>query len=137
VNEVVGRELRLNGLGPASDYFGAAFTASQADYAHILRHGVVFNHYLQPAGSNLVSECIGAGTRLLINRHPAFEEYLGASYPLFYATPDEADARLADACSARSADAVRQHLAAVRQSRSIGQFCRELARIGENAYERL
>jgi hypothetical protein len=137
VQEVVNKELRLNGMGPMETYFGNAFTASQDDYAHILRNALVFNHYVEPAGSNLISECISAGTRLLINRHPAFEEYLGADYPLFYESGSEADLKARQAITRGTAAQVTTHLEDVRNRWSIGAFCRELERIGQDIYRRL
>jgi hypothetical protein len=136
LRNVVDRELRLAGLGRAEDYFGDVYTASQADYAHILRRAVIFNHYIRPAGSNLISECISAGARLVVNRHPAFEEYLGTDYPLFYDGPDDADATVEHACTPASRSQLREHLEALMSHRSIDLFCRDLARIGQDVYAR-
>ena len=136
LREVVDKELRLSGLGRAKDYFGEIYSASQSDYAHILRRAVIFNHYLQPAGSNLISECISAGARLVVNRHPAFEEYLGTDYPLFYDSLEEADAKLDMACSPFVGQVVQEHLASIQESWSIRKFCRDLSRIGEDIYAR-
>ncbi|MGQ8366931.1 glycosyltransferase family 2 protein [Glaciecola sp. 1036] len=91
INDVVNRELAENGLLEIEHYVADMYNASNDEYQDILSHGIVFNHYIQPAGSNLISECISAGTKLVINRHPGFESYLGADYPLFYDSTDEAE----------------------------------------------
>ena len=134
LREIVDKELRLHDLGPAEEHFGQIYSASAPDYAHILRRGVVFNHYIEPAGSNLISECISARAKLVINRHPAFQEYLGADYPLFYDGEEEADAKLELALSPGFDATLRRHLEDVQARWSIEQFCRELSRIGEHAY---
>lgn len=61
-------------------------TASNEDYQRILMNDIVFNRYVEPAGSNLISESVSAKSLLILNRHPAFAEVLGVDYPLFYDT---------------------------------------------------
>jgi hypothetical protein len=84
INNVVNRELMESGLDEIENYVADMFTASNDDYQSILLNGIIFNSYIEPAGSNLISECISASTSLVINRHPGFEKYLGVDYPLFY-----------------------------------------------------
>ncbi|MFD3317014.1 glycosyltransferase [Alteromonas macleodii] len=84
INDVVNKELSENNLGTIDDYVSEMYTADNDEYQDILKNQVVFNSYIQPAGSNLISECISAGACLVINRHTGFEGYLGADYPLFY-----------------------------------------------------
>jgi len=134
LREVVDKELLLAGLGRAEEHFGAMYSASQSDYAHILRRGIIFNHYLQPSGSNLISECISARSRLVINRHPAFEEYLGPDYPLFYDREQDADATLESSFSRSSQARLQEYLYMLQARFSIEQFCRDLGRVGEQVY---
>jgi hypothetical protein len=136
LREVVDRELRLSDMGCAEDHFGEIYSASQSDYAHILRRGILFNHYLEPSGSNFISECISAGSRLIVNRHPAFEEYLGVDYPLFYDSDEEANSKIKLADSASTGRQVHQQLAWMQETWSIRRFCKDLSRIGEDIYAR-
>lgn len=134
VDGVVNAELRRSGLGTIDRYVRHIYTASAEEYENILRWGTIFNCYVEPAGSNLVSECLGAGSLLVINRHPALEEYLSPEYPLFYDSPEEAD-RLVEALL--SSD-VRAEMQSGRRTSSgalsIVRFLRELERIGEHCF---
>lgn len=134
LDEVVNKELRLSGLQEIDNYVSEIYTASQDDYVHILRKAIVFNDYVQPAGSNLISECISAGARLVINRHAAFEEYLGADYPLFYESLSEAASKVKMACQASMTEKIQRYLRTRDESRSIQTFCREVERIGKYTY---
>ena len=82
--EIVNKELKLYGLGDIRNHVNQCFHADNEQYQNILLNEVIFNSYVQPSGSNLISEAISAGTSLLLNRHDAFIEYLGKDYPLFY-----------------------------------------------------
>jgi hypothetical protein len=53
-------------------------------YDQLLAENVVFLEYYDVSASNTLVECVVRGTPLVVNRHPALEEYLGAAYPLFY-----------------------------------------------------
>jgi hypothetical protein len=104
-----------------------AFTATEEEYAGILQANIVFNRYLEPAGSNLISEAISARSLLVINRHPAFEEVLGTDYPLFYSDLAHARAIIcrlledeAYACDAR------RHMDALAPRYSVRSFAQEL-----------
>lgn len=45
---------------------------------------VVFLHLTDASAVNTVLECMVRATPLIVNRHPALEEVLGAGYPAFY-----------------------------------------------------
>jgi polysaccharide pyruvyl transferase WcaK-like protein len=57
---------------------------SNNDYDSILSNSIVFLHLVDASAVNTVIECIVRETPVLVNRHPALEEYLGKEYPLFY-----------------------------------------------------
>lgn len=59
-------------------------------YDRLLQQSVVFAHLVDASANNVVLDCIARATPLLINRHPAVEEYLGADYPLLYTSLEEA-----------------------------------------------
>ena len=63
---------------------------ADVEYDRLLQRSVVFADMIDSSADNVVLDCIARATPLLINRHPAVEEYLGAGYPLFYASLDEA-----------------------------------------------
>jgi hypothetical protein len=54
------------------------------EYDQLLSSCVVFLHLIDVSAANTVIECIVRETPILVNRHPALEEYLGREYPLFY-----------------------------------------------------
>ena len=54
------------------------------EYDKLLIESIVFIHLVDASAVNTIIECIVRETPLLINRHPALEEYLGKDYPLFY-----------------------------------------------------
>jgi Polysaccharide pyruvyl transferase len=49
-------------------------------------NSVIFLHLIDASAVNTVIECLARGTPLIVNRHPAVEEYLGKEYPLFYSS---------------------------------------------------
>lgn len=114
-------------LASIQSMIAGAFTATEEEYADILRTNIVFNRYLEPAGSNLISEAISARSLLVINRHPAFEEILGIDYPLFYSDLDHARdiirRLLDDEVYARDA---RRYMDARAPRFSVSNFTREL-----------
>ena len=136
LKEVVNKDLSLAGLGPIENYVEHIYTASQEDYQKILRWGVIFNHYNQPSGSNLISECISSGAALMINRHPAFEEYLGHDYPLFFNSWQEADELSKYLLGDEFRANVRNHMKKREKLFSIERFIRELENIGTHVYQK-
>jgi len=63
---------------------------SNDEYDDLLASSVAFIDLYDSSVNNTVVECMVGATPLLINRHPAVIEYLGADYPLFFDTLDEA-----------------------------------------------
>lgn len=53
-------------------------------YDKLLEQSVVFLDLYDTSCNNAIIECIIRKTPMIINRHPAIEEYLGVDYPLFY-----------------------------------------------------
>jgi hypothetical protein len=64
-------------------------------YDRLLQQSVVFSDLIDASANNGVLDCIARATPLVINRHPAVEEYLGPGYPLFYDSLGEASEILA------------------------------------------
>ncbi len=52
---------------------------------------IVFLDLKDASVNNTVLECIARSTPLIVNRHPAVEEYLGVDYPLFYESLDQVE----------------------------------------------
>jgi hypothetical protein len=59
-------------------------------YDDLLSENIVFLDLVDCSAANTIMECVVRNTVLVVNRHPAVEEVLGASYPGFYANPLEA-----------------------------------------------
>ena len=68
----------------------------------LLAANIVFADFYDSSANNTVIECLVRNTPIIVNRHPAVEEYLGSDYPLFFNTLEEAGA-LADDDSAVAA----------------------------------
>ncbi|MGZ8242885.1 tetratricopeptide repeat protein [Methylomagnum sp.] len=60
------------------------------EYDRLLAENIVFLDLYDASANNAVIECLARATPILVNRHPAVEEYLGPDYPLYYR--DHADA---------------------------------------------
>jgi hypothetical protein len=69
---------------------------SDTDYDALLARSAVFLHLHDAAANNAVVECIVRRTPVLVNPLPAVVEYLGAAYPLFFDTLDEAARKASD-----------------------------------------
>lgn len=54
------------------------------EYDRLLSESVIFLDLLDCSASNTIIEAIIRNTPIIVNRHPAIEEYLGVNYPLFY-----------------------------------------------------
>jgi hypothetical protein len=61
-----------------------------AEYDEWLARNVVFLDLIRASANNAVIECIARGTPLLVNPLPAVVEYLGADYPLYFHSLEEA-----------------------------------------------
>lgn len=78
---------------------GSVLVREQVDsatYEQSLANSIVFLNLFDAAANTAVVECLARSTPLVINRLVGVEEYLGADYPLFYETLDEAAQFLRD-----------------------------------------
>jgi len=55
----------------------------------LLSNNVVVMEVFDASASTVLVECIARGTPIIVNRHQALVEYLGADYPLYFREPDE------------------------------------------------
>ena len=95
---------------------------SNDEYDALLSQNVVFLNLVDCSAVNTVLECLVRATPLVVNRHPALEEVLGASYPGFYGDLHEA-ARMLE--SPERVSAMHTHLARADKSRfSLDAFVR-------------
>lgn len=69
---------------------------SDPEYDRLLTENLVFIHLYDSSANNTVIECIARRTPLLVNPIPAVVEYLGADYPLYFHTLEEAAAKAED-----------------------------------------
>lgn len=53
-------------------------------YDDMLTRNVIFLELFEASANNAITEAIARDTPVVVNRHPAVAEYLGADYPLFY-----------------------------------------------------
>ena len=98
---------------------------SAADYDSILGSSVMFLNLYGAVANNAIIEAIVRATPVLVNPLPSVREYLGADYPLYYETLDEAAAKAANPALIRAAH---DFLRAQDLSFLSGEtFCRELA----------
>jgi hypothetical protein len=58
-------------------------------YDNLLSQNIVFLDLVDCSAANTIIECIVRNTPIVINRHPAIEEYIGSDYPLFYDNVDD------------------------------------------------
>jgi hypothetical protein len=72
-------------------------------YDELLSENVVFIDFYDTSANNAVIECVARGTPIVVCRHPAVEEYLGADYPLYYKDKSEVSRLLADSGRIRGA----------------------------------
>jgi hypothetical protein len=79
-------------------------------YDLLLTKHVVFLDLVDCSAANTVIECIVRNTVIVVNRHPALEELLGATYPGFYDSMYEATTIL---CSPKTLIACYKHIAAL------------------------
>ena len=69
---------------------------SNEAYDDLLASGIVFLNLCDTSASNTIIECLSRATPLLVNKLPAVEEYLGADYPFYYDTLEEAETKAMD-----------------------------------------
>lgn len=68
----------------AEDDVDELFLLSASAYDDLLSENVVFLKLADCSAVNTVLECVVRATPLIVDRHPALEEVLGATYPGFY-----------------------------------------------------
>jgi hypothetical protein len=95
------------------------------EYDELLASSLIFNEYWDVSASNTIVEAIARSTPLLVNRHPAIEEYLGRGYPLFFEELREVRGILAD--PARMREAWQYLLQMDKEWLSITNFARDVA----------
>lgn len=74
------------------------------EYDAFLASNIVFLNVVDASACNTVIECCVRCTPIIVNRHPALEEYLGQCYPLFYTTIEEAGALAEDMAKIEEAE---------------------------------
>ena len=95
------------------------------DYDELLTRSVVFLDLHGAVANNAIIECMVRHTPVLVNRLPSTVEYLGADYPFFFDSLEEAAVKAADRDLVLAAH---RFLATKDMSFLSGEtFCRELA----------
>src|SRR4029450_4291890 len=59
------------------------------EYDELLSQNVVLTEVFDSSANNVIIECIARNTPVIVNRHPAVVEYLGADYPLLFDVIEE------------------------------------------------
>jgi hypothetical protein len=60
------------------------------EYDELLSENIVFLELIDVSAANTILECIARKTPILVNKHPAVVEYIGADYPFYYENMREA-----------------------------------------------
>ncbi len=84
---VASAEMRDLGIKPATDVKSSVkivTISSYLEYDRFVSSSVLLIHLRDANANNAVLEAIAMATPVIINRHPAAVEYLGADYPLFF-----------------------------------------------------
>lgn len=98
---------------------------SAAAYDDLLASSVMFLDLYGAVANNAIIEAIVRATPVLVNRLPSVQEYLGADYPLYFDSLDQAAAMASDPSLVRAAH---EYLRARDISFLSGEsFCRDLA----------
>ena len=96
-----------------------------AAYDALLTRNIIFLELFDASANNAIIEAIARDVPVVVNRHPAVVEYLGADYPLFYDEIGEVE-RLLDMERIRAAH---EHIRALDKSEfSIDTFIDRLDR---------
>jgi hypothetical protein len=64
------------------------------EYSKLLRSSVFYLDLYDFTSNNTIIDCITTSTPVLVNRHPASEQYLGKDYPLLYDDRWDAETKL-------------------------------------------
>ncbi|MCB1995190.1 MAG: hypothetical protein KDG57_04790, partial [Rhodoferax sp.] len=118
-------ERRVHGLTdlPAVDQIGFL---DNADYDRLLAENIVFVDFYDTSANNAVIECIARATPIVVCRHPAVEEYVGANYPLFFDAPADIPRLVADLGRIAAAHACLK-ASAMRDRLTLQAFARDFA----------
>lgn len=85
-------------------------------FDELLTENVIVAEMFDASASNGVLDCIVRNTPIIINRHPAVEEYLGKNYPLYFSHPNEIPGLLSKVGQAH------EHLTKLDKSKFSSQF---------------
>jgi hypothetical protein len=77
------RDLKINNVSVQDKVFLTS-KLSSSDYDRLLSSSLVLLPLYDTSANNSLIECISRGTPILIEKHPATVQYLGADYPLFF-----------------------------------------------------
>jgi len=95
-------------------------------YDVLLSSNVVFLELFDTSANNAVVECLARDCPIIVNRHPAVEEYLGKDYPGFYDDFDDAGKLFTE----ETILDCYEHIAALDKTRLSGAVFREGIRRG-------
>jgi hypothetical protein len=94
-DEGIARHMQKRGV-ITNDSVLALDRITDDDYEQLFVDNILFLNLLDASANTTVVECITRGTPILINKVGGVGEYLGASYPLYYETLEEAAHKAAD-----------------------------------------
>ena len=73
-------------IKPAMGNVNFASHLSNDEYIKVFEENILYMDPFDVTASNLLLECIRCETPVLLRRHPAFEQYIGYTYPMFFDT---------------------------------------------------
>ena len=91
----VDRAVVLNGIKASNDSVVCNYVSNE-EFDGFLSKNICFVSAFDASGNTSVVECVARKTPLLINKLPAFVEYLGEEYPFYFENLDEASCKLHD-----------------------------------------
>ena len=87
---IVRKELELSGDTSLADTVDVIPYLGPGEYDTLLSQNLIFLDLYDSSANNVIVECIVRSTPVLVNPLPAVREYLGAAYPLYFHTLEEA-----------------------------------------------
>lgn len=87
---IIQKELELAGDPSLADTVEVIPYLGPREYDALLSQNLVFLDLYDSSANNVIVECIVRSTPVLVNPLPAVREYLGAAYPLYFHTLEEA-----------------------------------------------
>ncbi|RVT49464.1 hypothetical protein [Rubrivivax albus] len=118
-------ERRVHGLTTVPPVDQIGFLEND-EYDRLLAENLVFVDFYDTSANNAVIECIARATPIVVCRHPAVEEYVGADYPLYFDHPADIPRLLADHGRIAAAHACLK-AAALRDRLTLQAFARDFA----------